>query len=139
MWCDNTQPMYHENPSPIILGMLVQLHNLQVCHISLPESTRSTDDDLRGLRGVWPFLQKLRSKWGEFHSSHSTDQVSTFNGVIDFIWDHPHLEELKLTAADMSLLDEFEHPVYCQHSPRILPEGLMVAGNRVRDPTVLGN
>lgn len=130
---EQSQPTSRDNPSSTILDILAQLHNLQVCVIDLPTTMWITDHELRRLRDAWPLLWKFDLKWRR--EKYSQRRVPTFDGVVDFIRDHPHLRKLELSALDMGVPNHLKRRVYWT---RTLPEGLTVPEARIRDPVVLG-
>lgn len=100
--------MHHRTVLPSV--SFAPLHHLQKCHIHLPLTKFVTDDsDLRRLQSAWPLLQKLElncctieeKNWCENVweplKSYSADQSPSYHSVVDFIWDHPRLQTLKLS------------------------------------------
>lgn len=111
---------------------LQSLHNLQDLEVSLHDIVLFTDDDLLGIAGLWPRLAKLKIHWSQNSLS------PTYTTVVDFIWEQPHLKELRLTSVSLNDLRLQQRVTQCGWRTWSV-SGFLVEEDRIRDPAQLAN
>ena len=122
-----------------LLSSLEPLENLVDVEVSLNDIAHFTDEDLLTIAELWPRLSKLRISWvsAESDTDFEEELAPTYGTVVDFVWQHPHLWELRLTEVSLRDLD-LQRRATCGWLSWYV-SGFRVEEDRIRDPAQLAN
>ena len=121
-----------------LLFILQPLENLKDLEVTFNDVARFSDGDLLNIAELWPRLSKLQISWDPESDPELEDELApAYDTVVDFVFHHPHLRELRLTSVGLGNL-ELERKFACGWRTWQV-YGFWVAEDRIRDPVQLAN